>query len=271
LLKRETPLTCAPPGAPITDPAAISVSCPFYQLLNGQPGASDAVTRASLLQLERLRTLFNEPPPAGLAGWLQLAAIGGIPKAEAAVLWGFPVHSAPVIDLDPNVGLVPQVVGGDEVHLAVNGALAPETVKAFRIAQETGSVYFMNLAALAQQNLGAGFPPVTASLVGSEIVIKASAPLSPGLYGVVVTRAAKSPTGVAMVSPPISVLLMAHGPLVDAAGKSTVSSVSDANATQLELGRQQLAPLLENPTLAGVAWQRREDIAYLYAFAVGAP
>ncbi|HEY0707532.1 MAG TPA: hypothetical protein VGG33_12095 [Polyangia bacterium] len=270
LLKREAPLTCAPAAAPIADPAAISPACPYYQLLSTQPGATDAGTRASLLQLEQLRQVFALPPPMGLGAWALLAAVGGIPKAEAAVLWGFPVHSAPVIDLDPNVGLAPRVMAPDEIHLGVNGTLAPETVKAFRIAESVGSVYFMNLAALGQGNLFSGFPPITATYAGGSIVIKTATPLSPGLYGVVVTRDVKSTTGAAMVSPPISVLLMARGPLVDGAGKSLVSSVSDANAAQLELGRQQLAPLLENPMLTGSTWQRREQIAYLYAFAVGA-
>ncbi|HEY0712904.1 MAG TPA: hypothetical protein VGF45_09540 [Polyangia bacterium] len=271
LLKRETPLTCAPPMGPaIADPAAISPTCPFYQLLATQPGATDAGTRASLLTLEGLRLALALPPPMGLAAWTLLEGVGGIPKAQAAALWGFPVHTAPVIDLDPNVGLVPRVVAPDEIHLAVNGALAPETVTAFRIAQNVGSVYFMNLAVLGQGNLFGGFPPVTASYAGGAIVIKTATPLAAGLYGVVVTRDVKSTTGAAMVSPPLSVLLMARGPIADAAGKSLVSSVRDADAAQLELGRQQLAALLENPMLTGATWQRREAIAYLYAFAVGA-
>jgi hypothetical protein len=62
---------------------------------------------------------------------------------------------------------------------------------------------------------------------------------------------------------------MARGPLVNAAGKSLVSSVGDADAASLEVGRQQLAALLENPMLTESTWQRREQIAYLFAFLVG--
>jgi hypothetical protein len=78
--------------------------------------------------------------------------------------------------------------------------------------------------------------------------------------------------GRALVPPPISVLLMARGPLLDPATmKSTVSSIGDAEAMQLEVGRQGLAGLLDSPTFQALTQIERKDLAYLFAFTWGTP
>jgi hypothetical protein len=260
LLKREDQLTC---GAQSVE--AIPDSCPYLALLAQQMSA--AAARASLAQLEPLRQAM-----AGFEAWTLSAVPGGIPKAEAAMVWGFPLHSNPVIDLNPTAGLVPQPTGADGIRLVVNGELDPATVSAFRLAGAVGPVVVMNLSELAEMRAASAFPAVTASYQDGAIVIKADAPFVAGkTYGIVVTKGAQSPKGLPLVRPPVSVLLMARGPLVNA-GKSTVSSVSDADAMALEGGRQQLGPLLDNPTVFGAGSFtniKREDIAYLFAFTWG--
>jgi hypothetical protein len=263
LLKREEPLTCAPVGMPISTPAGISSDCKFLQLLTQQ--MTDAMARVSLLTLEQLRLALNPPDPTPNP-WAAMAAVGGIPKKEVVILWTFPVHTASVID-----GM-PAPAGADEVRLAVNGPVDPATVSAFRLAESAGSVVLMNLGALGKSppDLNAGLPRATASFADGQIVIKAAAPLEPGgLYGIVVLKSAKNPAGVALVPPPLTVLLMARGPVV-MDGKITVSALGDlAMASQVEGGRTQLRALLDNDSIAELTGVRRDQIAYLIAFAWG--
>jgi hypothetical protein len=259
LLKREDQLTC---GAQSAD--SIPDSCPYFALL--EQNMSPMAARASLAQLEPLRLAME-----GFGAWRLSAAVGGIPKSEAAMVWGFPLHTNPVIDLNPAAGLAPQPAGADAIRLAVNGELDPTTVKGFRIGS-AGSVLLMNLDELAAGGLG-GFVAVEASYQDGAILVKAPAPLEKGkTYGIIVSTAVQSPKGLPLVRPPVSMLLMARGPLVDGGGKSTVSSVSDVEAAQLEVGRRQLGALLEAPGVFGMGSLtniRREDIAYLFAFIWG--
>ena len=241
--------------------ATVDGTCRFFALLSQQMSADAA--RASLGQLESLRLAMT-----GYHGW-DLVAGFGIPKAETVVLWGFPTHSGPVIELNPPVQV--PAVAGDQIQLAVNGAVDPATVIAFQPTVQAGSVYLMNLTALATGNLRDGFPVMTATFASGIITLKAAAPLTPGgLYAVIVSNQVKGPTGKAMVAPPVSVFLKARGPL-SVAGKSQVSTVGDANALALEAGRSQLSALLDNAMLGLLTGLNRDNIAYLYAFAVGAP
>jgi hypothetical protein len=263
LLKREEPLTCAPAGMPVVAPAGIPSDCKFLQLLTQQ--MPDATARVSLLTLEQLRLELNPPAPNPNA-WAAMELVGGIPKKEVVILWSFPVHTASVID-----GM-PAPAGADEIHLAVNGAVDPATVSAFRLAESPGSVVLMNLGALGKSppDLNAGLPRATASFADGKIVIKAAAPLEPaGLYGIVVLKSAKNPAGVPLVPPPLTVLLMARGPVV-VDGKVTVSALGDlAMANQVEGGRMQLRALLDNDSIGELTGVRRDQIAYLIAFAWG--
>jgi hypothetical protein len=260
LLKREESLTCPLPGMTVTTAEAIDENCKFLLLLRQQ--MPDAMARVSLLTLEQLRLGFTTPANA----WMAMELVGGIPKKEVAILWTFPVHSASVID-----GL-PVPAGADEVRLAVNGAVDPATVSAFRVAEDPGSVVLMNLGALGKSppDLSAGFPRATAHFADGQIIIKAAAPLEPGaIYGIAVLKSAKNPAGVPLVPPPITVLLMARGPVV-VDGKITVSALGDlATASQLEAGRMQLRALLDNESIGELTGVRREQIAYLIAFAWG--
>jgi hypothetical protein len=232
---------------------------------------SPDMARASLVSLEGLRTAFTLPPVGG-GGWASLEA-AGIPKAQAVVLWGFPVHSNPVIDLYPPAGLVPQPAGANEIRLPVNGTLEPATVTPLRVAQSVGTVMLVDLDALADPMSTAGFPAFDARYAAGTISITTTAPLRAGKrYAILITRGAKDAQGRGLVPPPISVLLMARGPLLNPATmKSTVSSIGDAEAAQLEVGRQGLAMLLDDPTFQTLTSIRREDLAYLFAFTWGMP
>jgi hypothetical protein len=256
LLKRDESLTCE-------KGAAVDGSCKYFALLAQQ--APPEAARASLLQLEALRVAMKDT----FKGWDLLAGVGGIPKAEAAMLWGFPTHSGPVIELAPP--LIAPAVTADTITLAVNGAVDPATVAAFRPTIQPGTVYLLNLAALNEGNLRDGFPEATATFAAGAITIKAATPLlAGGLYAVIVSNGVKNPSGKALVAPPVTVLLKARGQ-ISVAGKSQVSSASDADAAILEGGRAQLKALLDNTTLAALTGLTREKIAYLYAFVVGAP
>jgi hypothetical protein len=268
LLKRDESLTC---GAATAD--AIDESCPYFQLVVGRASderaqiAAKSTAKRSLADLEKIRQAM-----VALGGWPLLATVGGIPKSEAAVLWGFPIHSASVVDLNPAMGLEPKIVGPNEIRLAVNGTVDPATVSAFRLAVAPGTVVFMNLSALAEMDLVAGLPKVTATYEAGAIVIHTELPLDrSNTYGVAIRRGVKNTQGTPLVPPPVSVLLMARGTLLDAEMKSTVSSVSDADAKQLEVGRQQLATLLDNDLFVPLTAIAREDLAYLFAFSANTP
>jgi hypothetical protein len=127
----------------------------------------------------------------------------------------------------------------------------------------------MDLTAAGAGDLEAGFPPVGASYVASvgAIAIQAATPFPSGhTIGVFFTNAIHSPDGAPLVASPISVLLTLTAPLVDDAGHSTVSGVTDANAAALEAGRKALAPLLDNPIFAPLTGVTRANLVYAYAF-----
>lgn len=265
LLEQETPLTC---GA--ATPDALTVACPAFELL-AQPPRTAAEAAAAIFQLEPIRAAY-----VTLGAWDRVATVG-IPKSEVAILWGFPIHSGSVAELDPTAGILPQVVGADEIHVGVQGSVAPATVVPFIVAKQNGSVVVMDLTAAAAGDLVAGFPLVAASYVpisgGSgdtvdgNIVIKASTPfVSSHQYGIFLQSAIQNSAGQPLVPAPVSKLLTLRGALVDAAGHSTVSAVGDADAGTLEMGRQSLGALFDDPTFSAVTGISRDTLVYCYAF-----
>jgi hypothetical protein len=259
LLKRDNSISC---GA--ETPADVSDSCAAYALLAGSMG--DAAARASVVQLEALRGSYNQLHATELLG-----AVGGIPEAELAVFWAFPTHSAPVAELDPKSGKVPQVMGDHELRVAVKGTLDPATLTA-TVAGKPGTVTLLDLTAAAAGNLIAGLPSVTVSYEGGAVVLRTKDPLvAKHQYGVFLSTGITSTDGKGLVPSPVSFLLTARGPLVDAAGKSTVSSVADLDAMLLEMGRASLADLFDNPLIGALTGLDRAKTAYVYAFPYGAP
>jgi hypothetical protein len=269
LLKQTDPLTC---GA--ADPDHLDPMCPAYGLLSQSLGAAAAAT--AVFQLEQIRVGF-----LSAHAW-DLIEAAGLPKAEVAVLWGFPVHSASVAELDPSVMLVPRPTAADELRIDVQGPVAATSVSAFALGGDYGSVVLVDLTALLGGSLPAGFPAVTATLDGGAIVIKGKAPfVATHQYGVFMMRARDpgqppGPPGLTddkgrpLVPSPVSKLLTLEAPLADAAGHSTISTVADADAVMLEAGRAQLASFFDSAgaTIPGI---QRDTLVYCFAFEWMAP
>jgi hypothetical protein len=266
LLEQDSPLTCG-----VAAPADLTAACPAFELLD-QPPRTPAGAAADVFQLEQIRTAYKD------AGAFDLVAQVGIPKDEVAVLWGFPIHTASVAELDPTIGIQPQVPATDEIQIGVQGSVDPATVVPFIVTKQTGSVVVMDLTAAAAGDLVNGFPLIAASYVPTStgasdtvdgnIVIKGAAPFVSGHeYGLFLQSSLHNLAGKPMVPAPVSKLLTLRGTLVDAAGHSTVAEVGDADAITLEQGRLQLGPLLDDATLGALTGMSRDTLVYCFAFA----
>jgi hypothetical protein len=254
LLKQDGSISC---GA--TSPDMVPESCPAFQLLASSMGT--LVARAAVLQLEALRGEYARLMTIDLLG-----AVGGIPKDELAVYWAFPAHSAPVAELNPKAGKVPQVVSDTELRVAVKGDLDPATLQP-TTAGKPGTVTLLDLTAVAGSNLMAGLPPFDVLLDAGSIVLRPRQALQPGhQYGIFLSTGITSADNKGLVPSPVSVLLSMHGKLVDAAGKSQVSAVSDADAALLEVGRAGLADLFDNAIVQALIGLDRTKVAYVFAF-----
>ncbi len=260
LLKQDSPLDCE----------VLDRSCPAYDLLLSQGLSSDAAA-ATVAQLEQARGAYLA------AGAWDLMAAAGLPKPEVAVLWGFPTHTNSVAELSPPA-LVPQVVAPNEIHVAVHGPIDPATVVPYVARQQSGTIVLMDLTAVAQMDLVAGLPAIDATVAGGSIVITGQAPFPAGhTIGLFFTDGLKDPGGDPLVASPVSLLLTLQGALVDSAGHSNVSGVSDGDAATLEAGRQQLAPLFADHALTGLTGitpgtgTRRSNLVYCFAFPFGGP
>jgi hypothetical protein len=265
LLKQEFDLTCG-----VSTPGALTTQCATFELLD-QPPRTPAAAAAAVFQLEQIRAAYK-----ALGAWDRIAA-AGLPKEAVAILWGFPIHSGSVAELDPTAGIVPQVTGADEIHVGVQGSVDPATVTPFIVTKALGSVVVMDLTAAAAGDLLAGFPPVAASYVPTSvgggdtvdgnIVIKATAPFVPGhQYGIFLLNTLHNAAAAPLVPAPVSKLLTLRGALVDAGGHSTVSAVGDTDAASLEVGRQALAALFNDPTFSALTGISRDSLVYCYAF-----
>jgi hypothetical protein len=260
LLKQEQPLTC---GA--SSPANVDPSCPSLSLVSS--GRTSEQARAALFQLEGIRQGYL----AG--GGFQLMAALGLPKHEIAVLWGFPVHSASVAELDPSAGVVPRATAAGELRVGVQGSIDPETVSAIAPGVP-GSVALVDLTAIAEAEPARAFPPFSAGVDDSEIVLAPSQPLLPGhQYGLFFTDALSNDDGVPLVASPISKLLTLEAELANSSGESLVSTLTNEQALALEAGRSALSPLFDEPSFAMATGITREHLVYCFAFELpaGAP
>jgi hypothetical protein len=265
LLKQDTSLTCeaTDPTDP-TDPTKIDPHCPGYEVVaQGNPMPTPEAAAMQLFQLEAIRQAY-----LGGHGFDVMAA-SGLPKDELAVLWGFPIHTNSVPLLLPGTAAVPHVPAANQIVVGVQGPVDPATVSAFTVRVANGPVVVMDLTAAAAGDLNAGFPPVAAAYVASvgAIAIQSSAPFPAGhQIGLFFTNGIHSPDGAPLVASPVSVLLTLTAPLVDSDGHSTVSGVADADAVALEVGRQALQPLLDNPIFSPLTGVTRANLVYCYAF-----
>lgn len=259
LLKQPGSLTCGAASA-----AAVSPTCGYVQAASAILPPAEVPALLVTLEGERQRL-------AKLDAWGAVAD-AGLPVGDVAVLWSFPIHTSPVAELDPSTGRVPRVAGASELRVAFRGAIDPATVKPWRLGAK-GTVFLLDLTALgaAVPDTKLGLPAFEASVDGQEIVLATAAPLPAGhQIGVLLTDGIASPTGAPLVPSPVTVLLRATGPLVDAAGASNVSAVGAADAAALEVGRVELAKLLDDALFAMMTGLQRRSIAYVYAFEVPA-
>jgi hypothetical protein len=257
LLKEEESLTC---GA--DTPEGIPEDCKYLELLEGQYDRETAA--ANLIDLEALRQGF-------LDAWPALALFADMSKEEVAMLWAFPTHTASVAELQPQLGMLPEVISQQIIRVAVKGPVASDSVREFHpIAHPNGNVLLLDLTELMQGNQNEGFPLITASYDENHeaIEIEATDPLvDQHLYCIIFKDTLTNPDAVPFVASPVTVFLRSEGELVSSEGISNVSSLDDSSAAELEQGRIMLAELLDDPDfIAATGIDSRDEIVYLYAF-----
>lgn len=252
LLRETDSLTC---GA--TKAEDVTEACKYYTVLKASAGDG---TGASLLQLEGIRQLYT------MYGAFEAIEAAGLPRGETAVAWGFSTHTNPVVELDPTKGLAPVITGESELRAKFKGVLNPDTVTAFSLAKTDGTVFLLDLTALAANDMLNGMPGFDVAIDGDELVLTTKKPLVAGnMYGILISNKVTDAQGKTLTPSPVTVLLRASAPLVDADQKSTVSSITDAQAVELEAGRATLAVLLDNELFAQLTGLTRADLAFVYA------
>jgi len=141
----------------------------------------------------------------------------------------------------------------------------------------SGTVFLLNVEKLNENKLDQALPPFSAAFEGGDIVLTGADPNNPFIegatYAILITTEVTNADGKPLVASPVTVLLRSRGELVDGAGTSQVSGVSDTDAQQLEQGRMQFKELLDDPTIkvATLSANRpkgltREMLVYLYGF-----
>ena len=252
LLKQERPLTC---GA--KTPAELDPSCPALSLVS--PGRTSAEAAAALFQLEAIRQAYVS------GGGFALMEAFGLPKAELAVLWGFPIHTASVAELDPTAGIVPRVTR-DEIRVLVQGTIDPATIEPIGLGV-AGTVALIDLDAAAAGDFAGAFPSFSASFADSEIVIAPAEELVDShRYGLFFTDGLRDLAGDPLVASPVSKLLTLEAELLTTSGASAVSSLSKEQAVSLEAGRRALSPLFDEAAFAAATGIRRDNLVYCFAF-----
>lgn len=284
LLKREESLINCSPDPPdpedLVNPV-VDRECKFFELLADgldpeDPADASAIAEveASIIDLERLRQGFQ------LQGlWDAAELIAQMPKAEIAMIFAFPIHSGPVVELDPDRGHVPEVVDSDTIRLWVNGDLDPATVTPLLSPiRPERTVGLLNVTKLALNDLDGGLPGFDATVIGDTLELNTEEPLVVGDRYVIVLAtetpfsvarpAVRGTNGAALVPPPPVAMLRGIYPLFDEEnGTSNVSAVDAATAEYLEENRLALAELLDNPLFP----LDRDQIGYVFAFDVTAP
>lgn len=281
LLKREESLINCHPDPPnpqdLVDPV-VDHDCKYFALLVEQYGASDpesiAMVEQSLIDLEALRQGFLA---AGL--WDAVDILAGMPKEEVAMVFAFPIHSGPVVEVDPERGKIPTVVPPSSFRLEVNGTIDASTLVPGAPLSPNGTVGLLNVTALAANDYVNGLPQFSVAFVDGAIEIQDATPLVPGDRYVFLLRTedpfgnATGPyvadtDGIPLVPPPAVVAVRGRYPVYDEVRDvSNISTFSTAQARELEANRIAFAELLTNPAFN----MTREQIGYLFAFDLPTP
>lgn len=285
LLQQDVPLTCGITEA--TDPAL--PECGFYSLFASDArfkdlpaGQKEATIFATLAQLEQLRSTFKGEGLLPFDLWDLAAESAAMPPEEVGILWAFRSHTASVIELNPNKGMVPTVTN-NTITLTPKGPIQEDTLKPFSLGDNTGTVFLLDATAYLGGDLVNALPGFTIAYVEGEIVLTTTADLIVGhQYIVVVSSEVEGKPGVPIVPSPLTVFLRTRGALVaDFAVCATAPETAiplapglkGPDACQAEAGRQQLQALLDSETVIDLTKNAnrpdglvRELVAYLVAF-----
>jgi hypothetical protein len=288
LLKREESLiNCEPDPFDPTDliDPVVDHQCKYFELLaegldteSAEDATEVAAVEESLISLEALRQGFLAE---GI--WDAADLIAGMPKEEVAMIFAFPTHSGPVVELDTTAGKVPELVDGDTIRLAVKGDVDPATLQPGLPLTSSATIALLNVTALEQSppDLAAGLPTYDATFIDDAIELRDATPLVPGDRYVLILRTedpyapAPNPSildtdGFPLVPPPAAVALRSPYPVYDAdAGTSNISSFDAADAQALEEGRLLLVDLFADPLFQQTL--SREEVGYVFAFDLPSP
>jgi hypothetical protein len=286
LLKREESLiNCEPDPfdpADLVNPV-VDHECKYFELLaegldpeSAEDASAVAAVEESLITLEALRQGFLAE---GL--WEAADLIAGMPKEEIAMIFAFPIHSGPVVELDTASGKIPELVNGDTLRLEVKGDIDPATLRAGLPLTPSATVAFVNVTAMEQNDLVNALPSYDATIVDGAIELRDATPLVPGDRYVVLLRTedpyAQTPNPAILdtaanplVPPPAVVALRSPYPVFDEiSGTSNISSFDAASAEQLEAGRLSLVELFENAVFQQAL--TRQEVGYVFAFDLTIP
>ncbi len=259
LLKQEESLMC---GAEI--PSEIPDDCKYLQLLLSS--GEEAEVREQLAALERMRLGYVERDV-----WDILNLFGNMSKENVAIVWGFPIHTASVAELNPGLGMIPEIESSNRIVIPVKGSVDNATVRGFHpVANVNGGVYLIDLTELMAENELAAFPIMNAFYDDSAggIAIETDAPLTGGhMYLTILSTRLRNADGKPFAASPVSVFLRSRGELVDGEGNSLVSELADDEAVMLEEGRSLLQELLDNEDFQDATrLTQRESIVYIFPF-----
>ncbi|MFH2007853.1 MAG: hypothetical protein ABI333_14820 [bacterium] len=296
LLKREESLLDCDPDDPLPDPtdladpeSVLDIECKYYELLDSMyevaiPADTQrhATVVGLLISLEKLRQGFIGDGTFGVWGMTEL--LGGIPKAEAAVAWAFPIHSQSVVELQPALGMVPVPEGNNALRVAFKGTIDASSLVPFFFNPMDATVYLLNATLLlgAANVDPAAIVRFTPTVEGRDIVITAQNDFTDGhryVMAMIVKENVDDPhagvtdaEGRPFVPSPVTVFLRSRGELADADGISRVSKMDDATAAYAEENRVALLELFEHELWPSLTENLvRENVAYVFAFDYVAP
>ena len=282
LRQRESLLSCRPDphdAAELDNPAP-DPECKYWQFLSEEVDADEAVD--TLTDLETLRQDYIVD-----GVWDVLESAGHMTRNEAASAWSFTTHTASVAELSPNLGLEPELVDLQTLRVAVKGSVDASSLTASSLVNPpflAATVILLDITALQDEDYIGGFPEHAVSYApdptdparGGHIELRLQLPMNPAhRYGIILTTSDGAPgsraaitnaLGVPLVPSPVTVLVRSRGPIMDVDGRSLISSISDEDASDLEDGRQELRPLLDNEFFTDLAELTRENIAFIYGF-----
>ena len=235
------------------------------------PGATRAERKKAAHDLEELRL---ELVPH--FDHMEKQASPALPRKEIAALWTFKVNNYTEVYMDSDAGKMPLPMDllldpkTGKVDLPLrddDDAKTTESKMGLRVLDgfgtTTGQLFEFNapvdpktvtagtvqLYKVAKTDKAPTPIPVTVNLASDRLRVELmpkSLPLDPETtYAVVLRKGIRDARGKAVMPMPTGYLLTASAPLVDARGKSQISSVSDEDALRVDRVRATLKPLLD--------------------------